>query len=119
LIEEYEKNNQLDKEVCYDENTPCVPNIDDKSNNKKIVSSTSNTTESLESAETKPQQLQIPFQELKNQAQNPIKSLDDTLDNTFLVSSNNSNENHEQNNGFGRFDDTDDTLHIMKVRIFR
>jgi hypothetical protein len=38
--------------------------------------------------------------------------LDDTLDNTFLVSSNNNQKKHEQNNGFGRFDGVDDTLHI-------
>ena len=54
-------------------------------------------------------------QELENQEQNPNKSLDDTLDDTKKVSSNNNNENQEQNNGFGRFDGVDDTLHI-KVR---
>ena len=37
------------------------------------------------------------------------------MDDTKEVSSNNSNENQEQNNGFGRFDGVDDTLHI-KVR---
>ena len=41
--------------------------------------------------------------------------MDDTLDDTKKVSSNNNNENQEQNNGFGRFDGVDDTLHI-KVR---
>ena len=54
-------------------------------------------------------------QKLENQEQNPNKSLDDTLDNTKKVSSNNIQENQEQNNGFGRFDDIDDTLHI-KIR---
>ena len=37
------------------------------------------------------------------------------MDDTKEVSSNNNNENQEQNNGFGRFDGVDDTLHI-KVR---
>jgi hypothetical protein len=46
------------------------------------------------------------------QPQNPNKSLDDTLDDTKEVSSNKNYENHEQNNGFGRFDGVDDTLHI-------
>jgi hypothetical protein len=32
------------------------------------------------------------------------------------VWSNNINENQEQNNGFGRFDGVDDSLHIIKVR---
>ena len=61
LFQVYKNNSQLDKEeqlrVCCDENTPCVTNIDN-SNNKKIISSTTNTTESLESAERKPQQEQ-------------------------------------------------------------
>jgi hypothetical protein len=51
-------------------------------------------------------------QELENREQNHIKSLDDTLDNTKEVSSNKNDENYEQNNGFGRFDGVDDTLHI-------
>ena len=55
-------------------------------------------------------------QELENQEQNHIKSLDDTLDDTKNVSSNKKCENYEQNNSFGRFDGVDDTLHIMKVR---
>jgi hypothetical protein len=38
--------------------------------------------------------------------------LDDTLDDTFLVSSNKNDKNQEQNNGFARFDGVDDTLHI-------
>ena len=38
--------------------------------------------------------------------------MDDTLDNTLLVSSNKNNKNHEQNDGFGRFDGIDDDLHI-------
>ena len=54
-------------------------------------------------------------QEPENQEQNPNKTLDDTLDDTKTVSSNNSNDNQEENNGFGRFDGVDDTLHI-KVR---
>ena len=54
-------------------------------------------------------------QELENQEQNPNKSLDDTLDDTKIVSSNNKDKNQEQNNGFGRFDGVDDNLHI-KVR---
>ena len=54
-------------------------------------------------------------QEPRIQSQNPNKSLDDTLDDTKEVSSNNIDENQEQNNGFGRFDDVDDTLHI-KIR---
>ena len=37
----------------------------------------------------------------------------------IAVSSNNNQKNHEQNDGFRRFDGVDDTLHIMKVRIFR
>jgi len=52
-------------------------------------------------------------QELKNQEQNPNKSLDDTLDDTKKLLSNNSRRNHEQNNGFGRLDDVDDTLHSL------
>jgi hypothetical protein len=52
-------------------------------------------------------------QEIKNQEQNSNKTLDDTLDDTKEVSSNNNNENQEQNNDFGRFDDVDDTLHII------
>ena len=52
-------------------------------------------------------------QELENQEQNHIKSFDDTLDDTTTISSNKINENHEQNNGFGRFDSVDDTLHTM------
>lgn len=71
-MQEYEKYNddqldQVEQQVCCDENTPCVPiNVDiDNSNNKKITSSTTNTTESLESAERKPQKLQIPVQELR------------------------------------------------------
>jgi hypothetical protein len=52
-------------------------------------------------------------QELENQEQNPIKSLDDTLDDTKNVSSNENDENYEQNNGFGRLDGIDDTLHII------
>jgi hypothetical protein len=39
--------------------------------------------------------------------------LDDTLDDTKKASSNNNNENQEQNSGFGRVDDIDDTLHII------
>ena len=35
------------------------------------------------------------------------------MDDTKNVSSNNSNENQEQNNGFGRFDGVDDTLQII------
>jgi hypothetical protein len=54
-------------------------------------------------------------QKVENQEQNPNKSLDDTLDGTKQVSSNNNNENQEQNNSLGRFDDVDDTFHI-KVR---
>jgi Bifunctional DNA primase/polymerase, N-terminal len=54
-------------------------------------------------------------QKLENQEQNHIKSLDDTLDDTFFVSSNKNDGNQEQNNGFGRFDDIDNTLHT-KVR---
>jgi hypothetical protein len=34
------------------------------------------------------------------------------LDDTKTVSSNNNDKNYEQNNGFGRFGDVDDTLHI-------
>ncbi|HSF49329.1 MAG TPA: hypothetical protein VLA74_01095 [Nitrososphaeraceae archaeon] len=41
--------------------------------------------------------------------------MDDTLDDTFLVSSNKNDEIHEQKSGFGRLDDVDDTLHV-KVR---
>jgi hypothetical protein len=41
--------------------------------------------------------------------------LDDTLDDTFLVSSNKNDKNYEQNNNFGRLDDVDDTL-LMIVR---
>jgi hypothetical protein len=52
-------------------------------------------------------------QELEKHEQNHIKSLDDTLDDTKTVSSNNINENQEQNNGFGRFDGVDDTLQII------
>ena len=55
-------------------------------------------------------------QEPQNQEQNLNRTLDDTLDDTKKVSSNNNNGNQEQNNGFGRFDDVDDTLHIMKVK---
>ncbi len=51
-------------------------------------------------------------QELENQEQNLDKSLDDTLDDIKKVSSIDNNENQEQNNGFGRFDDIDDTLHL-------
>jgi hypothetical protein len=51
-------------------------------------------------------------QELENQEQNHLKSLDDTLDDTKNASSNKDNKNHEQNNGFGRFDGIDNTLHI-------
>ena len=54
-------------------------------------------------------------QELENQEQNPNKSLDDTLDDTKNVSSNNIDKKQEQNDDFGRFDGVDDTLHI-KVR---
>ena len=36
------------------------------------------------------------------------------MDDTKKVSSNNNDENQEQNNGFGRFDDVDDTLHDME-----
>jgi hypothetical protein len=39
--------------------------------------------------------------------------LDDTLDDTFLVSSNKNYQNHAHNNGFRRFDDVDDTLHMI------
>lgn len=49
-------------------------------------------------------------QESKNHAQNPGKSLDDILDDTKKVSSNQNEENYEQNNDFGRLDDKDDTL---------
>ena len=42
--------------------------------------------------------------------------MDDTLDDTNKVSSNKNDKNHEQNNGFGRFDDVDDILHIMNVK---
>ncbi|HEX2409386.1 MAG TPA: hypothetical protein VHJ38_19455 [Nitrososphaeraceae archaeon] len=52
-------------------------------------------------------------QELENQEENHDKSLDGTLDDTKQVSSNNNNENQEQNNGFGRFDDVDGTLHSI------
>jgi hypothetical protein len=38
------------------------------------------------------------------------------LDDTNKVSPNNIDKNHKQNNDFGRFDDVDDTLHIMKVK---
>ena len=41
--------------------------------------------------------------------------MDDTLDDTNKISSNNNNEKHEQNNYFGRFDGVDDPLH-MKVK---
>ena len=51
-------------------------------------------------------------QELGNQAQNPNKSLDDTFDDTFSSSSTHTQNNQEQNNGFGRFDGFDDDLHI-------
>ena len=54
-------------------------------------------------------------QEFQNQEQNHNKSLDDTLDDTKKVSSNNNDKNQAQNNDFGRFDGVDDTLHI-KVR---
>ena len=54
-------------------------------------------------------------QESTNQEQNPNKTLDDTLEDTKKVSSNKEDRNHEQNNGFGRFDGVDDTLH-MNVR---
>jgi hypothetical protein len=40
LLQEYEKNYQLDrkgKEVCCDENTPCVPNENNNSNEKKMM----------------------------------------------------------------------------------
>jgi hypothetical protein len=50
-------------------------------------------------------------QKLENQEQNPNKSLDDTLDDTKMVSSNKNDKKYEQNNGFGLFDDVDDTLH--------
>jgi hypothetical protein len=39
--------------------------------------------------------------------------LDDTLDNTKIVSSNDNHKNHEQKSGFGRFDSVDDTLHMI------
>jgi hypothetical protein len=55
-------------------------------------------------------------QESQNQAQNHIKSLDDTLDDTKKVSSNKNDKNYEQNNGFGRFDDVDDTLHNFREK---
>ncbi len=51
-------------------------------------------------------------QEPQIQAQNPNKSLDDTLDDIKKVSSIDNDENQEQNNGFGRFDDIDDILHV-------
>ena len=35
------------------------------------------------------------------------------MDNTFLVSSNKNDKNHEQNNGFGQFDGVDDTLQVI------
>ena len=38
------------------------------------------------------------------------------MDDTNKVSPNNIDKNHKQNNDFGRFDDVDDTLHIMKVK---
>ena len=50
-------------------------------------------------------------QELENQPQNPNKFLDDTLDGIKKVSSNDNDKNQAQNNGFGRFDSIDDTLH--------
>ena len=34
------------------------------------------------------------------------------MDDTKKVSSNKTDKNQEQNNGFGRFDGVDDTLHI-------
>jgi hypothetical protein len=52
-------------------------------------------------------------QGLENQEQNPNKSFDDTLDDTTKISSIKNDENYEQNNGFGRFDDVDDTLHMI------
>ncbi len=55
-------------------------------------------------------------QESQNQEQNPNKSLDDALDDTKTVSSNNNCKNQEQKGSFGRFDGVDDTLHMMKVK---
>lgn len=50
-------------------------------------------------------------QELENQAQKPNKTSDDTFDNTVSLSSTYRDKNQAQNNGFGRFDSIDDTLH--------
>ena len=55
-------------------------------------------------------------QELQIQAQNPNKSLDDTLHDTKMVSSNKNDKKQEQNNDFGRLDGVDDTLHSMSTR---
>ena len=96
LLQEYKKkiNSKLAEQlqVCCDENTPCVPTNADKdnSNNKKIVSSTSNTIEQLDSANKKPQQLQIPIQELKKDdyllkgENGHSKSIGDELDIEYL-----------------------------------
>ncbi|HJT82889.1 MAG TPA: bifunctional DNA primase/polymerase [Nitrososphaeraceae archaeon] len=52
-------------------------------------------------------------QELENQEQNPNKSFDDTLDDTATILSNNNHKNYEQKSAFRRFDDVDDTLHMI------
>jgi hypothetical protein len=75
LLQEYEnKNHYLDREeqVCCDENTPCVPNDDYNSSNKKAISSTAPITESLAVAAGKKQQ-QIP-QEVHVQEQKDVDS---------------------------------------------
>jgi hypothetical protein len=76
LLEEYgKKNSRVDREleqVCYDENTPCVPanineNEDGNSNNKKVVLDTT-TTEPLASTARKiEQQVQQPIQDGQQQ----------------------------------------------------
>jgi hypothetical protein len=58
LLQEYEQenNSRLEEQVCYDENTPCVPtNADDNnnSNNKKVLFSIDTTTDSLEAGGNK------------------------------------------------------------------
>ena len=55
-------------------------------------------------------------QDLENQAQSQNKSLDDTLDDTFHASSTHRDNNQAQNNGFGRLDGIDNTLHEFQEK---
>jgi hypothetical protein len=71
LLQEYERNQLEEQEqVCCDENTPCVPNVDD-SHNKQAILSISTTIEPLAAARKEQQQLQQQDEDNSHRGENP------------------------------------------------